>query len=567
VKSFISILLSLTLILNVSPAIAQEVNTLNSIDIVVPEEFGRIVKISGSPEEATPEKPFIIYMQDAHGNFEGQKNIINLTRFFQEKWLEPKARTTFFLEGLVGELDSNALKTTDDLKGLETFLMERMERGDIDAGSFLSTINPESFQFVALEEGSLYKANLITFQEALLQNKGALKRVKEYRSKVGSLLPKTLSDRAMEIQRSIESRLKRSDLIPEHLRLLKSTLLDVFVSEGGNDKKKIEDIFKKIFPSVDALLNLEAEARAVDQEKMGLELEILFPENTPQWSEKIRQELFSRYQTNPEDFKNTLNLKKYFAIELERQKIDATTLFQEIEKLESLVMRLVIFNQKEIKALNLFNKLNFLENFLILEIEKRDWEEVKNNPESFRSRKWLGELTALQGEAVAADYDPDIDLAYDRSRLFYHGTEKRDAIFIKKIRKHLGQNNDRVVFLVTGGFHKEALVDFFKKNSIPFALISPRLSQLEKGRETYLKGMKQLSLATISKPKMNDTQPVISKIDTEEARRINDRFQRAYAIGASLGRLDDVAFRSMIADHHGALIAMANTLKRHEVSQ
>jgi len=450
--------------------------------------MGRLLEVSGSREAAVPGKPFVIYIQDAHGNFEGQKHIIELIRFFDRGLGGTPHGTTFFVEGLVGSLDPNMLKVSQDPEENEKNLWSRLEKGEISAASYLSTVEPEKYHFLPLEDRKLYADNLRAFQDALVQNQDALKHLKRERIAIESSISRILSPEALRLYQSSALRKKRSDLIPAHLVELHKNFIELFRKETSLAETPVASKFREYFPSLEKVLSAEASSQAgrPDPQKLsGLE---------------------------SEDF------------------------FGELEHLEHLLLRLLARSSDEVHLTELLEKLDRLESFFSLELTRQDWSLLTKNWKEYSSQELVGKE------------DPVLDEALIRSRHFYEGAEDRDAVFQDRITRYLKDNQDTLVFLVTGGFHTEPLERFLTRNNVSYAILSPRLGELQKGKDIYLSQMKGIQVATIPVPLANDN---LSPLKTVRAASLGGPVERSKPEVTSPDWIPEIGMRARDFDAFG----------------
>ncbi|MBI4398222.1 MAG: hypothetical protein HY586_03775, partial [Candidatus Omnitrophica bacterium] len=123
-----------------------------------PADFGEVI-YSSHPNGS----PRVVLIQDAHSNYDAQKNIAALLRWLTQE----KGFSDFALEGAEGRLDFAQL--TSFPAGLSKSLITDvyLRRGKLSGAEAFAILEGERARFYGLEEAKLYEANRKAFLEAL----------------------------------------------------------------------------------------------------------------------------------------------------------------------------------------------------------------------------------------------------------------------------------------------------------------------------------------------------------------------------------------------------------------
>jgi hypothetical protein len=104
------------------PSASKAVDT----DLDLPADLGRVEKATGRLGEATREKPFVVLLQDVHGNFKAQENIVRIVEHIQTRFPAARPRPPFLIEGLIGAADGAPKDGKITVKELEAYLNEKV---------------------------------------------------------------------------------------------------------------------------------------------------------------------------------------------------------------------------------------------------------------------------------------------------------------------------------------------------------------------------------------------------------------------------------------------------------
>ncbi|MBI4971065.1 MAG: UTP--glucose-1-phosphate uridylyltransferase, partial [Candidatus Omnitrophica bacterium] len=115
------------------------------------------------------------------------------------------------------------------------------------------------------------------------------------------------------------------------------------------------------------------------------------------------------------------------------------------------------------RGMALFSRLN------LISITPEEYQQIKSNREDFRTEKLAKFLAEHLKKTIVVkkEWETTIESAIR----FYETARKRDAIFQKNL-KITGPS-----ILVTGGFHKDAMLAFLEVNNISYVLVAPRITQ------------------------------------------------------------------------------------------
>ncbi len=366
----------------------------------------------------------IFYIQDAHSSLTAQENISKLVTHFVK---ENKAEN-LYVEGFEGPLPLDELFSGIDraLKEKTSFFL--MDYLRINGAQHAYINREDDFNIVGIEKNQDYLANLKAYKASAANRALISKQLKviSKRLKVlgGRVYPK-------EVKKFLKLR-----------------------SRFEAEKVSLADYLFRV------MRIYYGEPRAESQE---LRAEKKYP-NLKLISENLNKRKLSKAE------EKELNEKL--------EVLDHKTLFKELDRFEgdfikkyltSKLAQKTFFYQEGIK---LFTKLN----------------ELQITPDQFQELKKYENITTVKlANFLAKNLKRTLVLLNEweglikENILFYELAEKRDQNFKEALKPHF--NSPVPSVLVTGGFHKAPLLQFFKENQVSFVLISPRMKAGDRKHE------------------------------------------------------------------------------------
>ncbi|MBI4970439.1 MAG: metallophosphoesterase, partial [Candidatus Omnitrophica bacterium] len=212
-------------------------------DIRVPDKLGKVLEsfrgLSGKS---------VIFIQDAHANYDAQNSIRGLIDYFQKK----RDIRLVGLEGGEGVLDLSVLRAFPDQKVKADVLNEYVRRGELTGAEMAAVVNELPAEYVGLEDAGLYRENKKAFL-AVLENR--------YRFEREARKIRAALDQVSDQVDCPELRELRSHPSETLARLAKDLKLDP--KKITNYNQFIQDVKEKLFRS--------PEERALDRKFRYLE--------------------------------------------------------------------------------------------------------------------------------------------------------------------------------------------------------------------------------------------------------------------------------------------------------
>lgn len=426
---------------------------------LIPLDAGFVKQTGGN-------NPSVFIVQDPHGHFEGQKNILRILEALETK----RKISKIFLEGGYGLQDvkllewfaekeknfkaANFLMQTGRIGGAEMFLLRKhlLEKREVPV--------------MGLEDKSLYLEDLSLFRQVARQRDASER-----------FLEGELSHQMSRASRQVNGALY--------------AVMKLWLS------------FQKSDPDISFHLNtLQTLA------KKDLNLDFMDVSNQWQWPMLVRyfalKKRQSRFSANAEKnrekllawmlrsgagfgFKDNRNRRSFWEniyekrpslwqrfgqysdfVQAEGSKIledemDAGRLFGEIASLYELLLKNLAKTSFEETAIEEIKTFLTLKKFLTLEV----------TPEEFEKG-----TRVLEGADFFSGLPENIQFLFKTARRFYQIARRRDAAFVEKVLR-TKTNSGEPVAVIVGGFHTPGLEAALSKKGMNYAVITPRLSETD----------------------------------------------------------------------------------------
>ena len=474
-------------------------STINPYNISIPEQFGQIEEVF----QGDPTSPLVVHIQNVHANYEAQVNIKNILNHLVNQY----QFSLIQLEGAVSKLDPTILQPSY-LKEANLKLVDFLMRdGRITGADAFAVETDKPVELYGIEDYSLYMENLKMFKAIYKHQENLKPYFAEVHRLILSIGPKLLNPELLDFTRKTEE-----------FSTDKIDLLDYIVYMNKlSEKHELTSLNNKTelieYPNLARLMrlkNLEDELNKAGLKKETEAIKLEFKKKMPD-STKV-DELLSRLDdsakgTNPRayfleltkladeakiDFIAYPAFRIFAEFLIHQDEIDHRALFSELKEFEQMLQEKLFASEDEKMFLSIIDYVGLLEQFFRLEMSRekialylKDRETVK--PSWVFAR--VDELAKKNNVASKPVGDLEkLDSYMSDVEYFYQLVLKRDEVFIDKIlTKTKSMSLDKTI-IVTGGFHKDGLVDHFRKEKISYVIINPKVD-VKEGNQNYLKVM------------------------------------------------------------------------------
>lgn|GEM_PF-2735755 len=434
-----------------------------ALHVSVPQKLGSVKNQLNHAVTPTPERPFLIHIQDAHSNYAAQKN----TAAILEHLRQTQKIDLVFVEAATGNLDAENLQFTPD-EALNRKIADKLAKmGELTAADlYLFQHGNRKLKFVGMEDAPLYRRDIECLREVLSREEEIEDWIRSDERALDRELTRLANkDLLLLLRQFLHLEKKESSLIKT------VSILDQIsrqsLGRGFRDPKE-----QKEFPNLVRLLMLKDEEGKMDRakidaeikeiEKLGVKIDL--KAGNPRF---LLEKLYSDFKSHGFDFNKYPHFTAYARNLIFQHELKSEGLFEELNQWMALLINSAAKTDEERRMALQIKDAKLLHKLLLLELTREEWEDV-------RSKFVVANLFAKEERLKSL---------LQASLNFYHLAVSRDHAFIENIRKILKSKKTNRAVVITGGFHTDALLENFTNH----AVISPKVEG--DSRENYVKTM------------------------------------------------------------------------------
>ena len=446
-------------------------------NLQLPLSLGYVKKIYS----AETEKPTVIYIQDAHCNYSCQKSIEGIVGYFNKNYGVNLAT----VEGSAGDHNYSIFTSVPDIDLREKILNYFIREGRVTGVDSFASLNPDKLIVKGLEDPELYEKNLNVYRESLTFKDKVDKYLKILRHFVENLKSPIFSKKVKELDEKKTTYDDRKNKLKDYI---------IYLGEvSSRDNIRIDK-----FQNFSKLLKLIKEEKKVNFKKAEKERGILLELLTGKLSKieiasLVKKSIeFKKGNMSAPDFYEYFvrkanscnidissypNLLKYKAYLDKYDNIEKDVFFEEIFDAERYIADNLFRADDERRLFYLSDDLSILSRLFSVSLTRRLYDYYRHKKDELNTSKfvkfikekasWYNMPTSINPEVEK------LDIYRDKIGNFYQYSFERDKVFIKNLDKY--SKDEKAVFMVTGGFHTENMIDLLEKNGYSYVLITPKL--------------------------------------------------------------------------------------------
>jgi len=452
---------------------------LKSGNIELPFSMGYIREIHISDSE----KPVVIYIQDAHCNYSCQMNIEAIVDYFNQEYGVELAA----VEGGAGNYDFSIFTSIPDIEVREAVADYFVREGRVTGVELFAIKNPDKLIVKGLEEPILYEKNLSVYRESLTYKDVVDRYLQILRHYVENLKPPIFSENLKDFDEQKGAYDNNQNKLKDYILYLKriSSAYDIKINK---------------FDNLTRLLGLMEAEQNINFKRAQKEREIVIDELMGKLSKVeiatlVKKSIdFKRDNMAPADFYEYLfgkimtcdiDLAEYphlveYKTHLDRyDNLEKDVFFEEIFDVERYVANNLFSTDDERKLFYLSDDLTILDKLFSVSLTRRQYDYFYENKDDLSAHKFVDFIKEKAAwYNIPTRINPEVtrlDVYKDKVSGFYRYSFERDDVFIKNLEKY--SEGREAVFLVTGGFHTENMIDLLKKEDYSYILITPKIAQ------------------------------------------------------------------------------------------
>lgn len=452
-------------------------------ELKIPIEYG-IKKEDFISTNANNSKPAIIYIQDAHCNYEAQKNMVQILDYLvKEHHLK-----LIMVEGGTGNVGLSFLREFADKKSREEVADKYLKQGKISGEEYLDITSDYDLELYGIEDEDSYDTHLAAFFKVDSLKEESLRYLGSVSNAVASLKSHIYSPELRELEE------KKNNYEAKTLSLLDyCQYLKTIAEKKGLDSQDYSHI--SAF-SETAFLEKEIDFKQAETERNAFikELAGFLEENVLKELVNKSQD-FKANKLTPQEYyaylkeisgqkldlaKNYPHLNSYIRYLTVSKEVDAAELLKEVAGIEEKVKEACFITTDQRRLNETAKSVNILTQLLNLELIPEDYAYFKVNRSKFMTTAWvnfINENCAKYNLGASFSASPLIDDNLFKLNEFYQLGTDREGAFIKNINNKLNASKEKIAVLITGGFHTPGMAQFLKDSGYSYAVVTPAITQ------------------------------------------------------------------------------------------
>ena len=412
----------------IQPVTDLEFAENNPFNIAIPAQYGSVIESN----KGTNGK-LIIHIQDAHVNYEAQKNIAAIAEYLIKNYNV----NLILREGASTDNNFAYLRERASLEARRRAAEKLLKDATITGIDYLTLTSTYPMAFQGIEDKSLYDANKNALWDMDKFKDTALEYTRNISKSVDLLKQKMYNPDLMSMDKAkIDYESEAIDLLAYY------KTLNSLVQKRNIDTGK--------FPNFNSLVKIDSLEQKINMANIR--------NNTATEEEKA---LYKEYQ----DALKNLNVNK---------------LFKEEPLIENKIKDVVADNEDQKKLYSVSKAISIMDKMLTVRLVPEEYSYFMENKKDFDPETWADFIRKKSDElglglSVANNFYAVKDNLLIVEK-FYTTAGDRDKVFIKKSEERMTSDNAEKAILIAGGFHTPQLTNLLSDKGYSYVVISPRVT-------------------------------------------------------------------------------------------
>ncbi len=453
-------------------------------DLKIPSQIGSIKELFEADSYRNANSPAIIQIQDAHCNYEAQKNLASILEYL----IKEKSVKLVMVEGGSGDVTLSFLRSYAEKKDRESIADKYLKDGKISGEEYLDIVSDYNFELYGIEDPALYESNLDSFLNIEDFRGDALKDCASLRKTVEELESRIYGPELKVFAQAQAKYENKQTPLAEYCAYIKERAIN----------KRIDP---KRYPQFESFSKSVALEKEIDFKTAEAQRSLFIKDLAGKLTESEVKELIAKTQdfkaqkvSNVEyygflknkaegriDLKQTYSqLDSYMLYAELSAAVKPEILIHELVSLENEIKESLLASDDEKELSRISTDLGMLEGFLKLNLTPKEYEEFisRRNQIITASRvNFLSENCLKYGIRAKPEIAASIDENIEKFNDFYRIGLEREQSFLKNIAGKLALSGDKVAVVITGGFHTPGMSKLFKEHGYSYAVVTPAITQ------------------------------------------------------------------------------------------
>jgi hypothetical protein len=451
----------------------------------IPSQFGNIKEVFEAQLKPQDTEKTIIHLQDAHCNYEAQKNMAQLLDYLVREY----GLKLIMVEGGSGDVNLSFLRSYADKKARQEVAEKYLKLGKISGEEYLDIVSDYSLNLYGIEDEALYEAHLDAFHKVDALREDALKYLDDLSRIISALKPHIYREELRYLESAKKNYEEKTLSLGQYCQYLKNIgqrrelelknypYLSAFAELSRLEK---ETNFKEAEAQRAAFINNLASALNEKQIKTVIEKSQQFKSGniTAQEYYSFLKDLAVKRKINLEQ--NYPQFSAYITYINKNTHINVAELLKELASLEEKIKETLFATDEQKNLYEITKSLNVLKGLVSLEITPEEYAYFKENRGEFLTASWISFLSdncAKYNLTVQPSASSVIDENLNKFEGFYKLGSDREQAFIKNIVSKMNESGEKLAVFIAGGFHTPNMTQMFKDRSYSYVVVTPTITK------------------------------------------------------------------------------------------
>ena len=457
---------------------------LSKDSLSIPAQYGTIKESFNAQTTTQNAERTIIHIQDAHCNYEAQKNMAQVLDYLVREY----NLNLIMVEGGSGNVGLSFLRGYSDKKARVEVADKYLKEGKISGEEYLDIVSDYNLELYGIDDQALYDAHLASFEKVDSIKEEGLRYLEGLDNIIKNLKPYIYTEELKELEKKSSDYTDKSVSLAEYCQYLKGMAdtkglnlkdyphLTAF-SETARLEKEIDfqqaELQRNTFIKDLANLLDEAQVKELINKSQEFKAKKLSSQEYYSFLQAIGEKKLDLQHNYPQ-------LHAYITYIMVSKDINAPDLLKEVTAIEEKIKEACFVNSEQRKLNEISNSLQILSKILNLELTPEEYEYFKANKPNFLTASWVDFLTencnkynlAMQPSASSV-----IDGNLKQLDEFYQLGVAREKAFIKNMVDKMDESGQKLAVLITGGFHTPGVTQMLKDKGYSYIVVAPVITQ------------------------------------------------------------------------------------------
>ncbi len=465
---------------------AEPIRNPQVSDIFVPAELGYILETS-EPASATA-SPLIIHIQEAHTNYEAQRNIIGIL----ERLVQQHGLKLILVEGGSGDVGLAYLRAYGPPENRRDVGEKYLRLGILSAEEYLDIVSDRPLILWGVEDRVLYRQNVDAFLSAESLRKSLQPVLASIRETVELLKPRVLDPALAGLEDDArafdEERLALADYVDRLIGLAR--------------QQGLMETFDTAHPTLSRFVAVRERERQLHMQEIGQEQQALLIRLSEAVSEDALDRLIEQATQmkagtlSREAFYKRLeeltasagvslegypNLVAYLQYLTQRAELNPAALATELGQAAEALKASLASSPDSRELIAIHEQVDLVDKLLGFRLSPEEYGRLHTIGHAAMLPAWeTGLHRLLTAHALSTRSFPrleEFDSRLAALRRFYEAANQRDEALVANAIAKLQETREPLAVLITGGFHSPAITRLLTAQGVRVVVVAPKVGE------------------------------------------------------------------------------------------